>query len=256
MTTDNLTNANAQGAESSNKGIELDDYITDFYCDYIDELCGWLDDEDVNWKEKVDRILEECKKDKGLKLDEGLKLISNETMFTPIKDLFDVKSICDKSDYRDYETDAVMNSFCVQRLRFDTSYSPRFDTFSAVIYILEDGRFFIHHNYKDKELLDNTIGCDFISDYITDEYSDMLWFLLLSKKYIDEISSGIESISEFISPYEDDFDIVTRDNEIHFCDQHIELKFKKAPKIDSLIEIADAIYKMKGRYESENRGKN
>lgn len=246
MTTDNLTTANAQGAESSSKEDELD-YIADAYCDYMDDLCDWLDDENVNWKEKVDRILEECKK------NEGLKLISNETMFTPIKDLFDVKSICDECDYYDQETDVIMNSFCVRRLRFD--YSPsqrRYDKFSAVIYILEDGLFFIHHNYKDASLLNYTIGCDVSSDYITDEYSEMLWFLLLSKSAIDEISSGIAAIEKFAGgKCSDEHETFVRDNGIHFCRQNIELKFTEAPKIDYLIEVADAIYKMKERYESE-----
>lgn len=239
----NLTTANVQGTESS--GNEELEALADIHCDYMDDLCDWLDDENVNWKEKVDRILEEWKK------TDGLKLISNENIFIPIKDLFDVKTICDESDYRDYETDAVMNSFCVQRLRFDESYSPRtrIDKFSAVIYILEDGRFFIHHNYKDKALLDNAIGLNFISDFITEEYSDMLWFLLFSKDAIDKISSGIDNIKSFIGACENNVSI--NRNIISFSNQNIELKFTEAPKIDSLIEIADSIYKMKEIYESK-----
>lgn len=255
MKTDNFTIANEQGAEYSSKENEFElESLADFHCDRMDDLCRWLDDENVNWKEKVNQILEECKK------VDGLKLISNETIFIPIKDLFDVKSICDECDYYDYETDAVMNSFCVQRLRFD--YSPssrRHDTFSAVIYILEDGRFFIHHNYKEKEVLDNSIGWEFSSDYITNNYSDMLQFLLFSKEAIEEISSGNDYIRKFA--HNDDRQpyarcVIVHDNEIHFFDQNIELKFTRAPKIDYLIELADAIYKMKERYERENNSQN
>lgn len=242
----NLTITNVKCTESSSKENKLET-LDDINCDYMNDLCKWLDNKNVNWKEKVTRILEECKK------VEGLNIISNNNIFIPIKNIFDVKSIYNKSDYYDYETDIVMNSFCVQRLRFDLNYSPIYNTFSAVIYILEDGRFFVHHNYKDKELLDNSIGFGFLSDYITNDYSDLLHFLLFSKKSIEEITSGINSIKNFVSDFSYKNDVIVNDNKIYFggYDLNIELKFNSSPKIDSLIKVADVIYEMKKKYEIE-----